>query len=226
LLCSRRVKPCERRGQEPPAGHRLHGLATAIQVPTTWRARIARRTSGGRGEYEISEDFDGLTPRDLFERAITLTLSDGWAFATRTRLREQGGKRRLRRIEPVIHLHRQLAACPHDAHTSPRPRGVWRWSARPARGRLRDREHPPRPRQAGRRQRGPTRIEDVLVENGDHHEEPIDYAGRLEAIRFIWDSVDDLPPELGNLVSRYRALVTTGGPIPSEAEDLIAELQR
>jgi hypothetical protein len=73
--------------------------------------RISRRTSGGRGEYEISEPApNGLSPTDLLLRRIFLIFADDWVVDTGVHLTPQGGKRRLRMIDATIHLHRQVAA--------------------------------------------------------------------------------------------------------------------
>jgi hypothetical protein len=189
--------------------------------------RIARRSSGGRGEYEISEDFNDLTPPDLFDRAITLVLSPRWEFSTSTALRHQGGKRRLRLLDnSQIHLHRQLAA----ALLMPSPvreRAAF-GDGMPV---LRDMAYAIEtiPLANVELRNGNTvriTVGEVLAENGDHHEEPIDYRGRLANIEFIWASIDDLPPELAELVAAHKELVTRGGPVSDEAEQIVSELQR
>ncbi|MEI9974600.1 MAG: hypothetical protein WDO73_22670 [Ignavibacteriota bacterium] len=81
--------------------------------------RISRRTSGGRGEYEISEPApNGLTPNDLLQRSILLEMSDDWQFEAGVHLSPQGSKRRLRRNAGTkMQLHRQVAAAlmmPHS----------------------------------------------------------------------------------------------------------------
>ena len=75
--------------------------------------RISRRTSGGRGEYEISEPTaDGLTPNDLVGNRILLDLGQGLVLDTATVLKHAQGKFRLRRIRPdgEMQLHRQVVA--------------------------------------------------------------------------------------------------------------------
>src|SRR5262249_46357071 len=83
--------------------------------------RITKRSSGGRGEYEISETFGPMTPRDLLNHALVLDLGEGVQIPTGVLLLDRNGKRRLR-IDPSsgaeMHLHRQLAAAllmPHPA---------------------------------------------------------------------------------------------------------------
>lgn len=189
--------------------------------------RIARRPSGGRGEYEISGDFGDLTPRDLFNRAITLVLSDDWQIRTDTLLVHQGGKRRLRREHPdIVQLPRQLAA----ALMMPPP-----VRARAAFGDglpvLREAAYavesiPLANVQLVGGDAVRLSVEEILVENGDHHEEPVGFGQRVQDVKAIWEGVDQLPPELGELVAEHRELVEAGGPIPVQAEAVISELQR
>src|SRR5437763_7839951 len=76
--------------------------------------RITRRTSGGRGEYEISEQTpQGLTPNDLLGRRTILRMEPGWDIDTGVEVTSQGGKRRLRLLGQVageIQVARQVAA--------------------------------------------------------------------------------------------------------------------
>lgn len=73
--------------------------------------RISRRTSGGRGEYEVSEDWEEISPHDLVGLPITIDFGNGISLDTRTELRHQGGKLRLRRLTTTgIQVPRQVAA--------------------------------------------------------------------------------------------------------------------
>ncbi len=83
--------------------------------------RISRRTSGGRGEYEISETApNGLAPKDLFFRRILLVFGPDWVVDSGVQLTNQGGNRRLRLLDAGMQLHRQVAAAlmmPHSVRT-------------------------------------------------------------------------------------------------------------
>jgi len=75
--------------------------------------RISRRTSGGRGEYEISEiSAEGLMPHDIVDRRIILDLGEMIVLDTATHLRHAQGEFRIRRVHPDgdIQLHRQVVA--------------------------------------------------------------------------------------------------------------------
>src|SRR5689334_6385341 len=83
--------------------------------------RISRRPSHGRGEYEVSENYNELTPRDLIDRVLILDMDGGWRIDSGTRVALQGGKARLRLLQnDYMQLHRQLAAAllmPHPVRS-------------------------------------------------------------------------------------------------------------
>jgi putative restriction endonuclease len=73
--------------------------------------RISRRTSGGRGEYEISGNLaDGLRSADLENFLLSLEFPEGILIHTRVRVVKQGGKLRLRMAGVDIQVQKQLAA--------------------------------------------------------------------------------------------------------------------
>lgn len=72
--------------------------------------RITRRTGGGRGDYEISGNANHLSPRDLIDHRIKLSLADKFIINTGVYLRHRNGKFRLRTGGVSLHVHRQLAA--------------------------------------------------------------------------------------------------------------------
>ena len=72
--------------------------------------RISRRTSGGRGEYEISGAIlAGLQARDLLGRIICVDLGSGLLINTGLELKSQGGKLRLRIVAGDMQIQKQLA---------------------------------------------------------------------------------------------------------------------
>ena len=73
--------------------------------------RISRRSSGGRGEYEISESAHGVTPTDLLNRRLILDFGGGIVVDTNSALRHRSGKFRVRLLAPTeMHPHRQVVA--------------------------------------------------------------------------------------------------------------------
>jgi hypothetical protein len=74
--------------------------------------KIARRSSGGRGEYELAGELEGIRPADIFD--VELVVGIGWLeLETNVVVRDQGGKPRLRRVNSsgsYIQIPRQVAA--------------------------------------------------------------------------------------------------------------------
>ena len=74
--------------------------------------KIARRSSGGRGEYELAGELGGVRPADVYD--VELVVRIGWLeLSTNVVVRDQGGKPRLRRIDPAssfVQIPRQVAA--------------------------------------------------------------------------------------------------------------------
>jgi hypothetical protein len=74
--------------------------------------KIARRSSGGRGEYELAGEVNGIRPADVFDMGISARI-DWLEFQTDVVVRAQGGKPRLRRTSTShqqIQIPRQIAA--------------------------------------------------------------------------------------------------------------------
>lgn len=72
---------------------------------------IIKRSSGGRGEYEIAGQHGSLSPQDLQGHELVIELGGQYGqLRTGITLVEQGGKCRLRISggAPQIHIHRQL----------------------------------------------------------------------------------------------------------------------
>jgi putative restriction endonuclease len=73
--------------------------------------QISRRTSGGRGEYEITGTAaNGLRAAELENFLLTLEFPNGILIHTRVRVVKQGGKLRLRMADADIQAQKQLAA--------------------------------------------------------------------------------------------------------------------
>ncbi len=74
--------------------------------------RIALRTSGGRGEYEVAGSHESIRVHDVFDRQIVLELLPGFKFPTNNFVRHTQGKPRIRLIDPHSdsHIYLILAA--------------------------------------------------------------------------------------------------------------------
>jgi putative restriction endonuclease len=184
--------------------------------------RITRRTSGGRGEYEISEDSpEGITPWDLMDKEIILELSDDWRIETGIFLSSQGGKRRLRRTErnpSFIQIQRQIAA----ALMLPAP-------VRSNSG-------------IGVEFGGNYAIDHIIIEKAeikgdkailrakniilkDINSSPeISVIERVAQINEIWSKSGALPENLGDLILEHQKMVKSGNSIQKSAEDVLEKL--
>lgn len=74
--------------------------------------RIALRTSGGRGEYEMAGSHEAIRVHDIFDRQIVLELLPGFRFPTNNFVRHTQGKPRIRLLDPYsdYHVYLLLAA--------------------------------------------------------------------------------------------------------------------
>jgi hypothetical protein len=67
--------------------------------------RIALRTSGGRGEYEVAGRHEAIRVHDIFDREIVLELLPGYGFPTKNFVRHTQGKPRIRLLDPHSDSH-------------------------------------------------------------------------------------------------------------------------
>ena len=74
--------------------------------------RIALRTSGGRGEYEVAGSHESIRVHDVFDRQIVLEMLPGLNFPTNNYVRHTQGKPRIRLLDPHSdsHVYLVLAA--------------------------------------------------------------------------------------------------------------------
>lgn len=188
--------------------------------------RISRRTSGGRGEYEISENFGSITPKALFDRRIELDLGSGIVFDTGTILRLQGGKRRLRLAPDVdMQLHRQVAA----VLLMPRPvraDGALGSGMPILRENLYAIEHI---EIANVSLLGADRVHltlgDLTLRNYNLHAEPLSLRHRVNEVVSLWQNANELPMEIAGLLQDHELSIRSGAPITEGAEKAVGAIQ-
>ncbi len=189
--------------------------------------RISRRTSGGRGEYEISEvSVEGFMPGDIVDCRISIDLGEGVAFDTGTVLKHAQGKFRIRMVPPDadMQLHRQVAAALllPEAVRADDAMGAGVPIIRKGRYAVETIGI----RQVRRVERGVTlSISHLEVSNRDHTAEQLDIASRVRGVRRLWDECMRLPEEMQALLDRHRALVMGGGPLHPNSEQVVSNLQ-
>lgn len=67
--------------------------------------RIALRTSGGRGEYEVAGSHESIRVHDVLDRQIVLELLPGFRLLTHNFIRHTQGKPRIRLLDPHADSH-------------------------------------------------------------------------------------------------------------------------
>jgi hypothetical protein len=188
--------------------------------------RISRRTSAGRGEYEISENYDGISPRDLDDRRLSVRLGPGLVLDTGIVLRLKNGKRRLRRDDGIaMQFPRQMCAIllmPHAVRTR---EGLG--EGQPV---LRADEYSIEHLElASATLRGvggaELDIESVIYGNFAYQNEQLSFAERFAQVQRLWANRTALPQRLSDLLGEHEALVLSGQPIPPRGEEVVEELQ-
>ena len=189
--------------------------------------RISRRTSGGRGEYEISErSAEGLTPTDLLQRRLSLDFGGGWQIDTGTNLTRQGGKRRLRLLGGTeIHLHLQVAAALMMPHPVRADQALGRGA--PV---LKADQYAIEHIRLGRvRLIGSNsallRVDELELRNRSYLADELGFHGRVERLRNVWAHAADFPDRVADLIRRHEEISTAGGPISETAEHIVSDLQ-
>lgn len=188
--------------------------------------RISRRTSGGRGEYELSgvlENGEGVA--HVIGKAITIEFPESLVIHTRIEGVFQGGKPRLRLRGADIHVQRQLTAA------FLMPDSVRENAA------MRDGE--PVLRRDGYavehinfdslRHVNETAVvatvSEIEVRNQSYLAEPIDLCTRAQMLKEVWSRRDEFPAEISDLLAEHQALVASGS-IEHRSEYLVREIQR
>ncbi len=191
--------------------------------------RITRRTSGGRGEYEVSETSNsGLRPASLQNKLLTVDLGYGIVIPTSTTVLLQGAKPRLRIVNGVstsIHLHRQVAAAlmmPHPA----REDRVLAGGLPLMRSNQYAIEHINLVDAHIQGANAILPIESLILRNFSYHAEPFDPQNRVSVLRNVWALKAKLPPILAELVALHELKVRSGVAIDSSTERIVQDLQQ
>ena len=155
--------------------------------------RITRRTGGGRGDYEISEDAGSLTPYDLVDHRIELSLGPQIDFDTGVMIRHRNGKFRLRTEGVPLHVHRQVAAAllmPHPIRANPALGSgipVLRRNKYAVQHIVFD---PELDISEGVAHAG---IATIIIRNSDHPNVEIDVLDRVKEIEYVWNDLSKFP---------------------------------
>lgn len=198
------------------------------QIANLTVMRISRQTSGGRGEYELAEDYGSIRPTDLYDLPIILDMGEGIVVNTQVALKrsETQGKRRLRLLHERrdIQIPRQVAA----ALLMPRPvrkrgdLGAGEPVLRRGRYAIEDIE------MADVRRSDSDvvmRIKDIVVGNQSHQAEVHNFSNRMREVHKAWENKDKFPAPIPALLDTHQRAVRAGDPIPKATEQLVQQLQ-
>ena len=186
--------------------------------------RISRRTSRGRGEYEISEEFNGISPRDLVGHRLVFNLGDDLVLDTNTELREQAGKLRIRTLgNGTVQIQRQVAAAllmpkPVRADNALGP-------GNPVLRRFKYAINHLHLRQVDLV--GGDAVLDIAtvdLRNQTYDAEEITVANRVAALRHAWGERHNLPDDLAQEMALHEGYVMAGGAIGQPAEQVVERL--
>jgi len=189
--------------------------------------RVSRRTSGGRGEYEISEQSpEGYTPHDLVDLRLFLDVGQGLVFDTGTELRHAQGKFRIRMVTPDadMQLHRQLVAAillPEAVRADETLGGGYPIIQK---GRYAvETIHLEAVKRDG--ERAFLGVSEVIIANADHKAEELHLHTRVSNLLRLWEEGSGLPPDIEELLGTHEGIVRGGGPLHHEAEQVVAAIQ-
>ena len=187
--------------------------------------RISRRTSGGRGEYEINGVLsNGLRAVDLKDKLLSLDLPSGLLIHTGIRIVNQGGKLRLRRDDAEIQIHRQIAAIylmPDPARQTSvlgagepiLQTGVYAVESIEIEKVL---FVPP--------DIGVLSVRKIITLNRSHLADELDLAERTVVLSEVWARRDEFPDEIAASLGEHEQMVRVGR-IDLSTQRLAAEIQ-
>ena len=188
--------------------------------------RISRRTSGGRGEYELSGVLEnGDSVSTVIGNLISMEFPENLLIHTRVRAVSQGGKPRLRMDGADMQIQKQLAA------TFMMPDPVRQTAALGAGEPV---------MQTGsyaiehieidslvRIQPDIVvmRVSDVVILNRSNLGEEESLRDRATLLQEVWKRHEEFPNEISSLLKQHEAFVR-GGLITTETQHLVTEIQK
>lgn len=188
---------------------------------------ISRRTSGGRGEYEISSPEPGEPrPSELVGRVICLDFGIGAPVNTGVVLTRQGGKLRLRLAGGDIQVARQAAAVLMMPEPIRADQALG--AGEPVLQRMR---YAIQHLRADKVLLVPPnlaimRIKLIEVVNRSHQGEEESVRRRAGLLKAVWGHRDEFPRAIADLLGRHADAIRQGTMIDANIERLVADIQR
>lgn len=188
--------------------------------------KIHKRSSNGRGEYELAGAVDGYSTTMLLEKQLVIDAgAELGEIPTNIALKKQGGKPRLRRLSNTgIHIQRQLEALllmPKSIREESQLLGGQPVII------------------AERYILSSVEIKSVLVLDdqaiiklggidcvNDSVTQEIDFSKRISQIMHLYQKVESLPPRVAQALRAHRANIQAGGVVSSVTERLVLDVIR
>ncbi|PKH18696.1 hypothetical protein BI292_04055 [Pseudomonas sp. 43NM1] len=188
--------------------------------------KIHKRSSNGRGEYELAGAVDGYSTTMLIEKQLVIDAGPELGkIPTNIALKKQGGKPRLRRLSNTgIHIQRQLEALllmPKSIREESQLLGGQPVII------------------AERYILSSVEIKSVLVLDdqaiiklggidcvNDSVTQEIDFSKRISQLMHLYQKVESLPPRVAQALRAHHANIQTGSVISSVTERLVLDVIR
>jgi putative restriction endonuclease len=186
---------------------------------------IMKRPSRGRGEYELAEPFNQLTPHDLTGKNLLILYGRYGVHPTGVYASNQGGKHRLRlhNERRDIHIPRQIQA----ALLFPKA--------------IRDEDRLPGGQPTIMEERYLVRrihLDDIAIvgddaelkvgklelDNGSQRSEEVDFTERLARVEQLHSLAGKFPRAIEDLLLEHKSLILANAPLPARAEEIVQEL--
>ncbi|MGA9997122.1 MAG: HNH endonuclease [Pyrinomonadaceae bacterium] len=188
--------------------------------------RISRRTSGGRGEYELSGSLpSGARTSNLIGYLISLEFPEGLVIHARVRIVRQGGKPRLRMDGADIQIQKQLAA----AFMMPDParQNATLGAGEPV---MQDGAYAVEHIEVDSLIRvkpdiAVMRVSRITLLNRSHLGEEENLSQRAVLLQEVWRRRGEFPSEISTLLERHETAVR-GGTVTEETQSAVAQIQR
>ena len=183
-----------------------------------------KRPSGGRGEFELAEQFGSVGPRDLIDHDLRVDFTPLSIKSVGVRVRLLDGKLRLRLTDKsYMHLHRQVIAAlllPKSIRDETRLAG-----GRPT---IMVERYVLRRMMIGgltlRASSATIKFDKLEVMNASQVADELDFAKRLARIVRIYKSARKFPEEVRPLIVQHEGMMRTAAVLPKSAEGLVDDL--
>jgi len=188
--------------------------------------RISRRTSGGRGEYEISGGLAaGLRAADLEDYVLTLEFPTDLLIHTRVRVTKQGGKLRLRLAGGDIQIQKQIAAL--FMMPDPARQTIALGAGEPV---LQEGAYAVEHIEINSAVLLPPetvvlRVNKLIVLNRSHAAHEIDLTERSMILEEVWNRRAEFPDEIASRLENHERVVRANY-VDYATQKLVAEIQR